>query len=68
MLAGCAIYGLVLMVGAFGTMKYNGMMGFGMLVLAPVAVVAGAVLARIYCEIMIVLFKINEALQDIRNK
>ena len=68
MLAGCAIYGLVLMVGAFGTMKYNGMMGFGMLVLAPVAVIAGAVIARIYCEIMIVLFKINEALQDIRHK
>ncbi len=28
----------------------------------------GAILARIWCELLIVLFKMNEALQDIRNK
>ena len=68
LLLGCGIYGIVLLVGAFGTMKYNGWAGFGMLVLAPFAVVFGAVIARMYCEIMIVLFKMNEALQDIRSK
>jgi len=30
--------------------------------------VFGIVLSRIYCELMIVLFKMNEALQDIRKK
>jgi len=31
-------------------------------------IVFGIVSSRIYCELMIVLFKMNEALQDIRNK
>ena len=31
-------------------------------------IVFGIVLSRIYCELMIVLFKMNEALQDIRKK
>ena len=35
---------------------------------APILAVLSALMARIYCEIMIVLFKINEALQDIRRK
>lgn len=30
--------------------------------------VGGAVAARIWCELLIVLFKINEALQDLRRK
>ena len=30
--------------------------------------VGGAVAARIWCELLIVLFKMNEALQEIRNK
>jgi hypothetical protein len=28
----------------------------------------GAILARVYCEILIVVFKMNEALQEIRKK
>jgi len=39
-----------------------------MLVVSPFVVILGVLVARIYCEIMIVLFKINEALQDIRRK
>jgi hypothetical protein len=35
--------------------------GVGLLVFGPLA-------ARINCELLIVMFKINEALQDIRNK
>lgn len=30
--------------------------------------VGGAVISRIWCELLIVLFKMNEALQDIRKK
>jgi len=31
-------------------------------------IVMGAIMSRVYCELMIVLFKMNEALQDIRKK
>ena len=30
--------------------------------------VGGAIAARIWCELLIVLFKMNEALQELRNK
>lgn len=68
LLAACAISGLVLLGKGLGVMKYSGFAGFGMIVAAPILVVVLALLARIYCEIMIVLFKINEALQEIRRK
>ena len=68
MLAGAAISGLVLVSKGFGMMKYSGFAGFGMIVATPILMLVSALLARIYCEIMIVLFKINEALQDIRRK
>jgi len=68
LLAASAISGLVLLGKGLGVMKYSGFAGFGMIVAAPILVVVLALLARIYCEIMIVLFKINEALQDIRRK
>lgn len=32
------------------------------------AAIGGSVFARIFCELMIVAFKMNEALQDIRSK
>lgn len=68
LLAAAAISGLVLIVKGFGIMKYSGFAGFGMVVAAPILALFLAFLARIYCEIMIVLFKMNEALQDIRKK
>ena len=68
LLAGAVVSGLVLMVKGFGLMRYSGFAGFGMIVAAQILTVLSALLARIYCEIMIVLFKINEALQDIRRK
>ena len=68
MLAAAAISGLVLLFKGFGVMKWNGFAGFGMVVAAPILAAVSALLARVYCEIMIVLFKINEALQDIRHK
>lgn len=68
LLAGAAVSGLVLITKGFGMIRYSGFAGFGMIVAAPILVVLCALMARIYCEIMIVLFKINEALQDIRRK
>ena len=68
LLAASAVMGLVLLFKGFGMMKYSGFAGFGMVVAAPILVAASALLARIYCEIMIVLFKMNEALQHIRSK
>jgi hypothetical protein len=68
LLAASAVTGLVLLFKGFGMMKYSGFAGFGMVVAAPILAAASALLARIYCEIMIVLFKMNEALQYIRNK
>lgn len=54
MLAGCVIAGLATMFGSF-------LMGLGILV-------GGAIMARLYCELIIVLFKMNESLTAIRNK
>ncbi len=68
LLAGAVIAGLVMLSKGFTVMKFSGFAGFGMIVVAPILVVAVALVARIYCEIMIVLFKMNEALQDIRRK
>jgi len=68
LLAAAVLGGLSTVVTAFGMFRYNGWAGFGMLVVSPFVVILGALVARIYCEIMIVLFKINEALQDIRRK
>jgi hypothetical protein len=68
MLASAAIGGLVLLSKGFGMMKYSGFGGFGMIIAAPLLAAIMALAARIYCEIMIVLFKINEALQEIRRK
>jgi hypothetical protein len=54
MLFGCIIGGLVTMFGSF-------ISGLGILI-------GGVILSRLYCELMIVLFKMNESLAVIRNK
>lgn len=41
---------------------------FSNLIKGILALVLGAVGVRIWCELLIVMFKMNEALQDIRNK
>lgn len=55
MLAGALIGGV--------TAMFNGQFGQGLLI-----VIGGAIGSRIWCELMIVLFKMNEALQEMRNK
>lgn len=68
MLVVAALAGLVLLSKGFGMMKYSGFAGFGMIVAAPILALLMALMARIYCEILIVVFKINEALQEMRHK
>ncbi len=68
MLAGAALVGISMLFKGFETMRYSGFAGFGMVVCAPLVAGLIALMSRIYCELMIVLFKINEALQDIRKK
>jgi len=52
---------VVVVLGALGMMFQSFLAGLGLLIFGPLVV-------RIYCELLIVMFKINEALQDIRNK
>jgi hypothetical protein len=68
MLAGAVITGLMMLSRGIGAMRYSGFAGFGMVVCAPLVAALIALFARIYCELMIVLFKMNEALQEIRRK
>ncbi len=62
LLIGAAISGIVSMFYGFGGFT------FGRFLLGIVYIVLGALGARIWCELLIVLFKMNEALQDIRDK
>lgn len=66
------VYWLLLLaavVGGLGTM-FGGYEGFtfGKFFMGLFYVAAGAVAARIWCELMIVLFKMNEALQEMRQQ
>ena len=56
-------------VGGLGSI-FAGYGGFsiGKFFMGILYTVGGAVAARIWCELMIVAFKINEALQEIRQK
>ena len=60
---------LFAVVGGLGAM-FGGFGGFsvGKFFMGLLYIVGGAVGARIWCELMIVLFKMNEALQELRNK
>lgn len=66
------VYWLLLLgavIGGVGTM-FSGYDGFsvGNFFMGILYIIGGGIGARIWCELLIVLFKINEALQDIRNK
>jgi len=55
MLLGAVVGGLASMIG-------------GSFLMGIIYTVAGAIGARIWCELLIVLFKMNEALQELRQK
>ena len=54
-----ALLGVV--IGGLVTMFQSFLTGLGVLI-------GGAIAVRLYCEIFMVMFKMNEALQDIRRK
>ena len=69
------IYWLLLAAIALGGLAMLGVgfsRGFGAgmasLLVVPIVVALWALMARIYGEVMIVLFKMNEALQDLRGR
>ena len=53
------------LIGGIGSM-FSGT--FGGFIMGMLYMVGGAVAARIWCELLIVLFKMNEALQEISKK
>lgn len=62
------VYWLLLVVagvGGIGSM-FGGYGGFS--VMGVLYAIGGAIAARIWCELLIVLFKMNDALQELRNK
>lgn len=66
------VYWLLLLaavIGGIGTMfaGYGGVTASRFL-LGLLYIVGGAIGARIWCELLIVLFKMNEALQELRHK
>jgi hypothetical protein len=61
LLAGVVISGLSTMFGGYGFSMSNIFKGL-------MIIFFGALGARIWCELLIVLFKMNEALQEIRRK
>lgn len=66
------IYWLLLLAAVFGGLStmFGGYQGFtfGKFLLGLLCMLGGAIGARIWCELLIVLFKMNEALQAIKNK
>jgi hypothetical protein len=60
---------LAVLIGGIGSMfgGYNGFT-FGRFIMGLLYLLGGAIAARIWCELLIVLFKMNEALQEIRQK
>jgi len=62
LLMGVVFSGLGLMFGAYGGFS------FWKFFMGLLYAVGGAIAARIWCELLIVLFKMNEALQELRQK
>jgi len=62
LLLGAVVGGLGSMFGGYGGLT------FGKFFMGILYAVGGVIGARIWCELLIVLFKMNEALQEIRSK
>jgi len=61
-LLAAAVGGLSVMFSGYGGVSVENF------ILGVVCAIAGAVTARIWCELLIIFFKMNEALQELRNK
>jgi len=69
-LIGLAIAAVFYVLGGGVLAVYTGnfLHGVGVILAGAVAIVVGALWLRVVCELMIVLFKMNEALQEMRKK
>ncbi|HWV41108.1 DUF4282 domain-containing protein [Pseudorhodoplanes sp.] len=63
-----ALAGLSLILTAFGMMAINFFAGLLLLILSMVFVLAGIIFARIVCELVMVIFRIQEHLGAIRDR
>jgi len=68
MLVGALLFGLFTIFSGFSMMRFSFFGGLGTVFGGLLSIALGALLARVYCELMIVLFKMNEALQELRRK
>jgi len=58
--AACIVMGLIFIVAGIKYDARSGVAGFAILILGPLVV-------RIYCEILIIFFRINETLMEIKH-
>lgn len=63
-----ALSGLTVLIFGFSALAALFRGEFGTFLLALIATLLGPILIRIYCELMIILFKIHETLVIIRDK
>jgi len=59
---------VVAVIGGFASMFRGYGFSFTSFIMGIIYAIVGVVFARIWCELLIVLFKMNEALQEIRHK
>jgi hypothetical protein len=67
-LAMVALAGLSLILTAFGMMAINMIAGLLMLIASMVFILTGTIFVRIVCELVMVIFRINEHLGAIRDR
>lgn len=65
---GGVIGGLIAVVAALGTMRYNAMGGIGALLIALLLTAAGLLVWRVLCEGMILAFSIYDRLGEMRDQ
>ncbi len=63
-----ALVGLSLILTAFGMMAINFLAGLLLLIASMVFILAGIIFVRILCELVMVIFRINEHLGAIRDR
>lgn len=69
LLAAIAVGALMIMASGVKAMDFSVMAGLGTIFVAtPAFVVLAALVARLYCEVTIVLFRMHESLLEIRSK
>lgn len=57
---GSGLIGLILLIGGVSTMKYSAGAGFLQIVLAPLIALLGIIWSRVFLELTVVLFNIEE--------